>query len=105
MSDILKVADELEELVRNGCEGGDTRLAPYITGADLLEWAARLRAARLSRYTPGETEEVRLLRELRRKAEAWRDACQAESGQAIAGQDVCEVLDALSELEGRDGTD
>lgn len=46
-NDVLEVAREIRCLVRNGCEGNDTRLGPYITGAELLEWAARLEASRL----------------------------------------------------------
>jgi hypothetical protein len=61
-------------------------------------------ADRLSRYTPGETEEVRLLRERVNDLELALDALQCEAEvDTPAVLDARALLDALAELEGRNG--
>jgi hypothetical protein len=57
-------------------------------------------AARLSRYTPAETEEVRLLRELRKAAGKIPVNLGVSLGQYW--DDIIDALGELAELEGQD---
>jgi len=90
--------DEVGEIAREmretHCEFSTVQ-RPDRTNYGTLLHAIETWAARLSRYTPVETEEVRLLRELRRYMihECYTDTVPLR---------VRKVLDALAELEGRD---
>jgi len=93
MSNTLKIADEVGDVAQRiksfavcaSTQGGTIT----VTEETLENWAARL-----SRYAPGDTEEVRLLREL-------RDACEDAGLADYEGNSM--ILATLVKLQGLEG--